>query len=154
MSRELFYQSSKTSMQLQGHLERFHSFDEFEKVFSQDMLNDDRQVGDYLAKLLDKYDKKASAVSEDAYLATSYVGHIINGKRNNPSRDKLICICFAIGTTEEELQYLLKCSGHAPLYVRRRRDVVIWYGIQKGEKLEVVDDNLTKRGLKPLIEEK
>ena len=154
MSRELFYQSSKTSMQLQGHLERFHSFDEFEKVFSQDMLNDDRRVGDYLAKLLDKYDKKASAVSEDAHLATSYVGHIINGKRNNPSRDKLICICFAIGTTEEEMQYLLKYSGHAPLYVRRRRDVVIWYGIQKGESLETVDYNLKERGMKPLIEEK
>ncbi len=92
-------------------------------------------------------------VSFDAYLNHSYVGNIINGKKNNPSRDAIICICFAIGTTEEELQYLLKYSGHAPLYVRRRRDVVIWFGIRKGESLETVNGNLLERGLKPLFRE-
>lgn len=154
MAIEWFYLSKKSSMQLEMFLDKCDSFDEFERRFSDNMLKEDARVGMYLADLLYKYDKKASAVSEDAHLASSYVGNIINGKKNNPSRDKLICICFAIGTTEEELQYLLKYSGHAPLYVRRKRDVIIWYGIRKGEPLEVVDYNLTRRGLKPLIDEK
>ena len=154
MSRDSFYLNNKSSMQLEWYLDKCDSFDDFEKRFSEDMLKEDSRVGNYLENLLYKYDKKASAVSEDAHLATSYVGNIVNGKKNNPSRDKLICICFAIGTTEEEMQYLLKYSGHAPLYVRRRRDVVIWYGIQKGESLETVDYNLKERGMKPLIEEK
>ena len=65
----------------------------------------------------------------------------------------MICICFALGATEEELQYLLKYAGHAPLYVRRKRDVVIWFGITKRESLETVNENLTARGLKPLYSE-
>ena len=99
-----------------------------------------------------KYDQKASVVSFDAHLNPSYVGNIINGKKNNPSRDALICICFALAG-EEELQYLLKYAGHAPLYVRRKRDVIIWFGIKKKESLEMVNDNLVERGLKPLYKE-
>ena len=100
-----------------------------------------------------KYDQKASVVSFDAHLNPSYVGNIMNGKKNNPSRDALICICFALGAGEEELQYLLKYAGHAPLYVRRKRDVIIWFGIKKKESIEMVNDNLIERGLKPLYKE-
>ena len=62
-------------------------------------------------------------------------------------------ICFALGATEEETRYLLKYAGHAPLYVRRKRDVIIWFGLMKSETLETVNDNLAKRGLKPLFTE-
>ena len=96
---------------------------------------------------------KASVVSFDAHLNHSYVGNIINFKKNNPSRDALICIAFALSASEEELQYLLKYAGHAPLYVRRKRDVIIWFGIMKGESLETVNDNLLARELKPLFKE-
>ena len=117
------------------------------------MLGEDGRVGMFLENLLYRYDKKASVVSFDAHLNPSYVGNIINFKKNNPSRDALICIAFALGATEEELQYLLKYSGHAPLYVRRKRDVIIWFGIIKGESLETVNDNLLSRNLKPLYKD-
>ena len=100
-----------------------------------------------------KYDKKASNVSFEAHLHESYVGNIINGKKNNPSRNALICICFAMGATVEELQYLLKYGGHSPLYVRRKRDVIIWFGMMKRETIETVNSNLTERGLEPLYRE-
>ena len=66
----------------------------------------------------------------------------------------LICICFALGANEEELQYLLKYTGHSPLYVRRKRDVIIWFGLKKGETLETVNENLLCRGLQPLFKKK
>ena len=81
------------------------------------------------------------------------MGNIVNFKKNNPSRDALICIAFALGATEEELQYLLKYAGHAPLYVRRKRDVIIWFGIMKGESLESVNDALLTRSLEPLCKD-
>ena len=152
-NNEVFYINNRMSLRMEMFIEKCESYDEFERVFSEELLNEDARVGLYLQDLLYKYDKKASVVSFDAYLNHSYVGNIINGKKNNPSRDAIICICFAIGTTEEELQYLLKYSGHAPLYVRRRRDVVIWFGIRKGESLETVNGNLLERGLKPLFRE-
>ena len=63
----------------------------------------------------------------------------------------LISICFAIGTTFEEAQYLLKYAGHAPLYVRRKRDVIIWFGLMKHQDLQTVNDLLVERGMQPLI---
>ena len=72
-------------------------------------------------------------------------------KEKNPSRDALLSICLAIGTELEEAQYLLKYAGQAPLYVRRKRDVVIWFGFMKHMSLDEVDEKLIKRGYKPLL---
>lgn len=152
MQRDFFFHNN-TSMRLEYYLQNCESFEDFEKKFPDDFLKEDRRVGNYLSSLLYKYDRKASVVSFDAHLNPSYVGNIINGKKNNPSRDALICICFALGATEEELQYLLKYAGHAPLYVRRKRDVIIWFGIMQRQSIETVNDTLLERGLKPLYRE-
>ena len=153
MNRESipFYRSNKMTASLEYYIHGCNTFEDFEKAFPDEFLNDDVQVGYYLDSLLVKYDKKEAAVSKDAGLAFSYVGNIINGKKTNPSRDVLISICFAIGTSFDEAQYLLRYAGHAPLYVRRKRDVIIWFGFMKGQSLEDVDDCLIERGFKPLV---
>ncbi|MBQ3392779.1 MAG: hypothetical protein IJG52_05120 [Lachnospiraceae bacterium] len=153
MQRETFYRSNKKTVLLEYGIRDCSSFEDFEKRFPDEFLNEDSRIGDYLRELLYKHDKKASVVSFDAHLNHSYVGNIINGKKNNPSRDALICICLSLGADEEETQYLLKYGGHAPLYVRRKRDVIIWFGLKKGERIETVNDNLLERGLKPLYRE-
>lgn len=151
MRPETFYMSNKMTARLEHFINRYDTFEDFEKEWSDELLNEDVQVGNYLDSLLIKYDKRAAAVSKDAGLAFAYVGNIINGKKNNPSRNVLISICFAIGTTFEEAQYLLKYAGHAPLYVRRKRDVIIWFGLMKHQDLYTVNDLLVERGLQPLI---
>ena len=151
--RDVFYRNNRMTASLEHFIDYCETLEDLEKQFPEEFLKEDTQIGDYLEKLLIKYDKKAAAVSKDAGLAFSYVGHIINGKGNNPSRDALISICFAIGTTFEEAQYLLKYAGQAPLYVRRKRDVVIWFGFMKNQSLDAVNANLIERGMKPLIKE-
>ena len=47
-------------------------------------------------------------------------------------------------------QYFQNAAGHSPLYVRRRRDVVIWFGFMKGQDIKTVDKNLYVRGMKTL----
>ena len=150
MSNEFFFRNNNMSMTLEACLPKYDSLEDFERDFPEEFLKDDCRVGDYLRKLLFKYDKDSAAVSREAGLSFSYVGLIINKKKNNPSRDALIAICLAIGTTFEEAQYLLKYAGHAPLYVRRRRDVVIWFGFMKGQDVDTVNDNLYARGMKTL----
>jgi len=44
-----------------------------------------------------------------------------------------------------------KDAGLAPLYVRRKRDVVIWFGFMKGQDLDTVNATLIERGMQPLI---
>ena len=153
MRKESFYNGNRMTVTLEMMMDTIDSLEAFEKRFPSEFLANDDHVGEYLQSLLWKYDQKASVVSTNAMLAASYVGNIINGKKRNPSRDALISICFAIGTTVEEVQYLLRYSGQAPLYVRRRRDVVIWFGFMKQMRLDEVDEKLRERGLKPLIKD-
>ena len=150
MEKDFFFRNKNTSIILESSLPGYDSLEDFEKDFPEDFLKDDSKTGDYLLRLLGKYDKAASAVSDKAGLSFSYVGLITSGKKNNPSRDALIAICLAMGTTFEEVQYLLKYAGQAPLYVRRKRDVVIWFGFMKGQDIDTVNDNLYARGMKTL----
>ena len=151
MKEEVFYRNNRMTASLEHFINNYKTFEEFERHWSDELLKEDTRIGEYLEDLLIKYDKAAAAVSKDAGLAFAYVGNIINGKKNNPSRNVLISICFAIGTTFEEAQYLLKYAGHAPLYVRRKRDVVIWFGLMKHQDLQTVNDLLVERGMQPLI---
>ena len=149
--RESFYINNSMSASLEDLINHIDTLEDFEKKYSSELLNDDAHIGNYLGELLYKYDKKAVAVSKEAVLAPSYVGNIVNGKKRNPSRDALISICLAIGTDVEEVQHLLKYAGQAPLYVRRRRDVIIWFGFKKKMKLFEVEEKLIERNCRPLV---
>ena len=153
MRRDSFYINNGMSATLEDMISRMDSLEEFERRFPSEFLSNDDHVGNYLDSLLCKYDKKASVVSTDALLTHSYVGNIVNGKKRNPSRDALLSICLTIGTSVEEVQYLLKYAGQAPLYVRRKRDVIIWFGFMKNMSLDDVNLKLRERGLKLLSRE-
>ena len=154
MRNDSFYITNKMTADLGFMIEHVNSLEEFEKRFPAEFLDEDDHIGNYLNQLLWQYNKKASVVSQDAMLTHSYVGNIVNGKKRNPSRDALISICLTIGTTVEEVQYLLKYAGQAPLYVRRKRDVIIWFGFMKHMTLDEVDEKLRERGFRSLIRER
>ena len=152
MRTEPFYRHKKLqSLQLEYMINDCSTFEQFEEKFSDEFLNEDNRVGDYLNELIWKYEADNATLSKKAGLDRSYVGNIVRGKKNNPSRDALIAICLALGTTLEEVQYLLKYAGHAPLYVRKKRDVIIWFGFMKKRSIEDVDTDLDKRGYKTFI---
>ena len=146
MKYEPFYINNNMTVCLEHMIDRISTFEEFEDKFPDELLNDDAKIGNYLKELLWKYDKDQSTVSRKAGWGRSYVGLIANGQKTNPSRNALIAICLTIGTTVEEVQYILKYAGKAPLYVRRKRDVIIWYGFMKHKTVDEVDDILYERG--------
>lgn len=148
---EFFVRRRLQSVPLEHLLKSCDTYEEFAKKYADELLNGDGQLAWYLAFLLDKYDKKASVVSTDAGQAMSYVGNIINGKKINPSRNVLLRIAITIGADFEETQQLLKVGGCAPLYVRRKQDVIIWFGIMKKESLDTISHNLEMQGFEPLI---
>ena len=96
MLHKRFYCGEYQTISLERMIDNCESFEEFEEHFPDEMLKDDRRVGYYLADLVERYDKKYSKLSEDAMLATAYVGNAINGKLKNPSRDALISICLTL----------------------------------------------------------
>lgn len=149
--QEFFYINNRMSLTLESCLHQCNTLEELETLFPDELLADDCRVGNYLDELLWKYEKDCATISKEAGLDRSYVGNIVRGKKNSPSRDSLIAICLAIGTTIDEVQYLLKYSGHAPLYVRRKRDVIIWFGFMKHKKIIDVDTDLFNRGYKTFL---
>ena len=154
MAKEYFYRNNRMSVPMEDMLDKVNTFEEFEKRFSDEFLNEDTQTGEYLGKLLDRYQKNSATISELACLERSYVGKIVRCEKKNPSRDTLIAICLAIGTTVDEVQHLLKYAGYNPLYVRRKRDVIIWFGFMKGYNIPKVDIELQKHGFKTFNNEK
>ncbi|MCI6012177.1 MAG: helix-turn-helix transcriptional regulator [Firmicutes bacterium] len=92
---------------------------------------------------------RAQAVRE-SNLNEVYGYQILSGTRR-PSRDKLLCFCFALKATVEETQNLLKRSGFAPLYARNRRDSVILFDLAHEKSLSEVNEDLYERG-EPVLE--
>lgn len=154
MKDDRFYVNNSRTVSLEWEASRCADFDEFEKKFSGKMLRDDGRLSNYLQDLIWKYDRSYTSVSVDANLSSGYVGNIVNGITRQPDRNVLLSICFALKATVEETQELLKSAGYPPLYIKRRRDVVIWFGLTKGEDLDTVNANLEKRGYQPLCKEK
>lgn len=142
------------SISIEYMLRSSETFEEFESKMTDEFLDEDKRVSYYLDQLVYEHDKKYATVSREAGLNSSYVGNIVNGKSPNPSRDVLIAICMAIGTTVDEVQCLLKYAGHAPLYVRRKRDVIIWFAFKKEMKIDQVDEILLARGYDPVFQGK
>ena len=141
-----FYNANGMTIPMEEYIRECNSFAEFEaRYLDQFVANDDR-VGQYLEKLLWKYDKNQATVSKDAGLVPAHVGNIVRGRINDPARDVLISICLAIGTTVDEVQHLLRYAGHTPLYVRRKRDVIIWFGFMKHKLPVDVNQDLDEKG--------
>ena len=152
MNKDVFYKNNKMTAPMESYLQGCKTFEDFEKRFPDELLADDNRVGEYLEELILKYrpDANYSKISDDANVDRSYVGNIVRGKKNNPGRDALISICLALGTTIDEVQYLLMYAGHAPLYVRRKRDVIIWFGFMMGKSINDVEIDLEKRNYQTL----
>ena len=94
-----------------------------------------------LTHLFDKRAITKSALAKQSGMSEIYVHQIFAGRRN-PSRSRLICLCFGLGATLDETQELLRLAGLAPLYPRIRRDAIIIYGLVNGVGLHELNDKL------------
>ena len=146
-----FYNPNRMTIPMEEYIQQCQSFDQFKERYLDQFAAIDDRIGTYLEKLLWKYEKNQATVSRDAGLVPAHVGNIVRGRINDPARDVLIAICLAIGTTVDEVQHLLRYAGHAPLYVRRMRDVIIWFGFMKKRTVADVNLDLEAKGEEPII---
>lgn len=97
---------------------------------------------DYLPDILDLFLKKQGKtkgeVLEKAQIERHYGYQIFSGTKN-PSRDKLIMLCFGMELQLDEIQQILKKCSFGELYPRDRRDSVIIFAIH--HNLSIMDTN-------------
>lgn len=94
-----------------------------------------------LNRLFQKHGLSKVELAKRAGMSEVYLHQVFSGRRN-PSRSRLLCLCFGLNATVEETQELLKQSGLAQLYPKNKRDAIILYGIANGMSLFAVNDRL------------
>ncbi len=91
-----------------------------------------------------------AALAKRACMSEVYLHQIFSGRRH-PSRNRLLCLCFALQTTLEETQSLLCLCGQARLYPRDRRDAVIEHALLHGSSLVDLNQTLFARSMETLF---
>lgn len=94
-----------------------------------------------LNTLFQKRHISKAALAKQSGMSEVYLHQVFAGRRN-PSRNRLVCLCFGLSATLEETQELLKQCGYAQLYPKNRRDAIILYGLINGVSLFDVNDKL------------
>ena len=98
-------------------------------------------LSELLQELLQRCGYSKAAVAKRSGMSEVYLHQIFSGMRN-PSRNRIICLCFGLSVSVPEAQELLRRSGNAQLYSRNRRDAIILYALRSGMPLEQLNDQL------------
>lgn len=96
-------------------------------------------VDEYLKVLMEKYNITVSNIVKKTNIDRVYAYQIIQGKKNHPSREKLLTISFGIGLDLEETQHLLRYARVAELYPKNPQDSIIIFAIE--HKLDFFETN-------------
>lgn len=99
-------------------------------------------IAEYLENIIREKQLKRSQIVKDSGLDRSYVYHILNGERKNPSRSKLLAICVAMKMDIKETQYFLRAAQVPVLYPRNQRDCIILYGLEQGASVMELNETL------------
>ena len=94
----------------------------------------------FLNRLLQEKNLNKADVIKNSLININYAYHIFSGKKENPSRDKIIALALAMNLNLDETQYLLRYAGEGSLYPRNSRDALIISAVEQG--LAVADTNL------------
>ena len=98
-----------------------------------------------LNALFQKRNISKAALAKQSGMSEVYLHQVFSGRRN-PSRSRLICLCFGLSATLDETQELLKQGGFAQLFPKNRRAGIIIYGLVNGASLFEVNGKLFSEG--------
>lgn len=99
----------------------------------------------YLQHLLDSKNLTRAEVVRNAGLNDTHGYQIFMGSRG-VSRDKAICLAFAMQATLDETNRLLNAAGHNPLYCKNRRDAIITFCLSHECTLQHTEEELYRFG--------
>ena len=139
-----------TTKQLENILSNIDSAKQMEAYMTQPKVTDGyHDFPAYYNSLAAVQALGSSELIRQSGLERSYYYQVMKGSRN-PGRDKILRLCLAAGLTLRETTRALELSGNAPLYPRRRRDIILTVAIN--QKAGVIDANLLldKYGEDPL----
>ena len=100
-----------------------------------------KSVSELLNHLFEEKNISKAALAKKAGMSEIYLHQIFAGRRN-PSRNRLLFLCYGLEASVEETQELLKLCGMAQLYPKLKRDAIIYYGLLHKLSLFEINDKL------------
>ena len=94
-----------------------------------------------LSRIFERQNISKAALAKRSGMSEIYLYQIFSGRRN-PSRNRLICLCYGLRANLEETQDLLKQCGLAELYPKNKRDAIIIFGLTHESDLYDINDKL------------
>lgn len=116
-----------------------------------DLIN--LSLSDYLDDMLKKYNISKNEAINNSALNQIYGYQIFDGKKKNPSRDKLIQLIFGLRLDITDAQRLLKIAGVNELYPRIKRDSIIIFAINKKINITKCDELLFELGEETILKD-
>ena len=125
--------------------------EELNQYLTGDYMNQYSSLKEYLLNYMGKHGLQQSDVVRKSLLSRGYANQIINGIKENPSREKLIPICIAMHMTYEETNRALKIAKAGTLYSKDKRDAIIISCINNNEfDVMKINELLADCGFEPL----
>ncbi len=135
----------KNTDQLMAEIKKSTEIKNFLAENNEDIKN--LTLSEYLNILIDKKQVPKGEVIKKAELNYTYGYQMINGTRK-PTKDKLLQLCFGLGTTVEEANRILLIADAGGLYSKNRRDCIIIFALDKGLSLDETNELLYELGEK------
>lgn len=101
----------------------------------------EKTVSELLTQLFEKKHISKAALAKQSGMSEIYLHQIFAGRRN-PSRNRLLCLCYGLQASVEETQELLRLCGMAELYPKLKRDAILCYGLLHKLSLFEINDKL------------
>lgn len=110
-----------------------------------------QELADYLEQLRGAQDMSKADVIRESELNSTFVYDMFQGK-SKPGRDNAIKLAFGLRCTLKQAQRLLRLSGMAELWPKKRRDAIIIWCIEQGKSLVSCDEELWRLGETTLVD--
>lgn len=107
-------------------------------------------LADLLSRFLAEKNISKSVLAKNSGMSEVYLHQVFSGRRN-PSRNRIISLCFGLRLTLDECQVVLRQIGFAELYPHNRRDAIIIYGLLRNMSIFDVNDQLFEKGEETLF---
>lgn len=142
-------EKSKNTSELLQDLKKTSHIEDYLRENADDLKHESHT--DAINRLYRQQGRSKSEVARAAGISDIYLYQIFSGRRI-PSRNRLVCICLGMQTSEEDAQMLLRLYGYAPLYARDARDAIILHGILHGKTVQEVNRLLLEKQHAPLLD--
>ena len=126
----------KTTNELQNEIRKADSIESYLHINRDEMM--DNTVAVVLKQIIEKKKLKKADIIRKCGINEIYAYQIFSGKKE-PSRDKVIALCFGMELNIDEVQTILKHANYPQLYARDQRDSIILFCIE--QKKNVIDCN-------------